>query len=260
MEEDKEMSFWDHLEELRWSLMRVIIALGIFLIGWFSIMPAIFKDFVLGPTNSNFFLYKFLANLSNLGGILPDFGSDKFSVEIININVASQFMTHISTSLWFAFVSTFPYLIYELWKFIRPALYPNEKKYIGFAFLFGTFMFYLGCAVGYSVVFPFTFRFLTEYQLSDTIINQISLNSYMDNFMLLVMMMGIVFELPMMVWILSRMGIINRSFLKKYRKHAVVVLLVLAAFITPTGDPFTLMTVFLPLYLLYEFGIILAKK
>ena len=254
------MSFWDHLEELRWSLMHVVVVLVIFLVGWFAIMPDIFNDFVLGPTNSDFFLYRYLAKLSNLGGIFPDFSSDHFAVQIININVASQFMTHISTSLWFAFISAFPYLVYEMWKFVSPALYPNEKKYISFAFLFGTFMFYLGCAVGYSVVFPFTFRFLTEYQLSETIINQISLNSYMDNFMLLIIMMGIVFELPMLVWILSSMGIINKAFLKKYRRHAVVVLLVLAAFITPTGDPFTLMTVFLPLYLLYEFGIVLAKK
>ena len=254
------MSFWEHLEELRWTIMRVIIGLGVFFIGWFAILPSIFQHFILGPTNANFFLYKYLDKLSGLGGFFPNFGNDQFDVEIININVTSQFMTHISTALMMAFVTTFPYLIYELWKFISPALYENETRNCRIAFVGGTFMFFLGCLVGYTVVFPFTFRFLTEYQLSESIVNQISLNSYMDNFSLMILMMGVVFELPMLIWVLSRLGLINKAFLKKYRKHAVVVLLVLAAFITPTGDPFTLMVVFLPLYLLYEFGIVLAKR
>ena len=147
-----------------------------------------------------------------------------------------------------------------MWKFIKPALYKNEEKYIGFAFLFGTAMFYIGCTLGYSLVFPFTFRFLTEYQLSEAITNQISLSSYMGNFMMMILVMGIVFELPLLVWILSGLGVVNKAFLKKFRRHAVVVLLILAAIITPSGDPFTLMTVFLPLFMLYEFGIMLARK
>ena len=121
-------------------------------------------------------------------------------------------------------------------------------------------MFFLGCAVGYGLVFPFTFRFLTEYQLSPTIVNQISLNSYMSNFLMLILIMGLVFELPLLAWLLSRLGLVTRSFFRKYRRHAVVILLVLAAVITPTGDPFTLMIVFLPLYLLYELGIRFAKE
>ena len=121
-------------------------------------------------------------------------------------------------------------------------------------------MFYLGCALGYSLVFPFTFRFLTEYQLSEAITNQISLSSYMGNFMMMILVMGIVFEMPLLVWILSGLGVVTKDFLRKFRRHAVVVLLVLAAIITPSGDPFTLMTVFMPLFLLYEFGIVLAKK
>ncbi|MBQ7361840.1 MAG: twin-arginine translocase subunit TatC [Bacteroidaceae bacterium] len=260
MEEEQSMSFWDHLEALRWALMRVAIVMVILLVGLFSYMPLIFDKFILAPTTSNFFLYRWLSGLGELGPFFPNFGNDNFAVEIININVASQFLTHITTSFWFAFILSFPYLIYELWKFIKPALYKNEEKYIGFAFLFGTAMFYIGCTLGYSLVFPFTFRFLTEYQLSEAITNQISLSSYMGNFMMMILVMGIVFELPLLVWILSGLGVVNKAFLKKFRRHAVVVLLILAAIITPSGDPFTLMTVFLPLFMLYEFGIMLARK
>ena len=258
--QDKEMSFWDHLEVLRWSILRVFVVLVVFLVGWFTILPSVFDQFILGPTNSRFFLYKYLSRLSGLGGFFPNFGDDVFHVDIININVTSQFMTHISTSFCLAFVSAFPYVIFEVWRFISPALYESESIKFKRAFIAGTVMFYVGCAVGYSIVFPFTFRFLTEYQLSSSVVNQISLNSYMDNFFLLILMLGIVFELPMVIWIFSRLGLVTQIFLKKYRRHAVVLLLVLAAFITPTGDPFTLMVVFLPLYILFEIGILLAKK
>ena len=254
-----EMTFWGHLEVLRWSIMRVGIALVACMIGCFLAMPHIFDSFILGPTSSDFFLYKWLSGLHGAGGAFPDFSRD-FSVDIININVASQFTTHISTSFWLALVIVFPYLIYEIWKFISPALFPNEKKNVRIAFFFGTFMFYLGCAVGYGVVFPFTFRFLTEYQVSTEIVNQISLNSYMGNFLMMVFVMGLVFEIPLLAWVLSAIGVVNKSFLKKYRRHAVVVLLILAAVITPTGDPFTLMVVFLPLYLLYELSIKVVRK
>ena len=254
-----EMTFWGHLEVLRWSIMRVGIALVVCMIGCFVAMPHIFDSFILGPASSDFFLYKWLSGLHGTGGIFPDFSRD-FSVDIININVASQFTTHISTSFWLALVIVYPYLIYEIWKFISPALFQDEKKNVRIAFFFGTFMFYLGCAVGYGVVFPFTFRFLTEYQVSTEIVNQISLNSYMGNFLMMVFVMGLVFEIPLLAWVLSTIGVVNKNFLKKYRRHAVVVLLILAAVITPTGDPFTLMVVFLPLYLLYELSIKVVRK
>ncbi len=223
-------------------------------VGCFVAMPHIFDSFILGPTSSDFFLYKWLSGVKFLG-----FSDETFHVDIININVASQFMTHITTSFWFSLVLVFPYLIYEIWKFISPALFPNEKRSVGFAFGFGTVMFFAGCALGYCLVFPFTFRFLTEYQISETIANQINLNSYMGNFLMMVFIMGTVFELPLLTWVLSRIGIVSKEFLKKYRRHAIVVLMVLAAVITPTGDPFSLMIVFVPLFLLYELGIVVAR-
>ena len=252
--QDASLTFWEHLEVLRWSIFRVAIVVLLAMIVLFIAMPQIFTTFVLGPTTSQFFLYRWLSSLGSLP-FLPDFSAGTFKVDIININVASQFLIHISTSFWFALIVAFPYLVFEAWRFIAPALYENEKASVGTAFLFGTVMFYLGCAVGYSFVFPFTFRFLAEYQVSTEIVNQISLNSYMSTFMGMVFIMGLVFELPLLAWLMSKLGLINKAFLKKYRKVAVAVLLVLAAAITPTGDPFTLSIVFLPLYALYELSI-----
>ncbi|MGM9736639.1 MAG: twin-arginine translocase subunit TatC [Candidatus Cryptobacteroides sp.] len=254
----QEMSFWGHLEVLRWSLVRIAAVVLVLMIAFFLIMPDIFSSFVLGPTSSDFFLYRWFAKLGSVP-LMPDFSADDYKVDIININVASQFMTHITTSFWFALVLAFPYAVFEIWRFISPALYDTEKSSVRVAFLFGTIMFFVGCAVGYCFIFPFTFRFLTEYQLSGDITNQISLNSYMGSFLMMVFIMGVVFEMPLLAWILSKLGLIKKDFLKKYRRHAVVVLLVLAAAITPTGDPFTLMLVFLPLYLLYELSICLVR-
>ena len=252
--QDGSLTFWEHLEVLRWSLFRVAIVVFLAMIVIFVAMPHIFTPFVLGPTTSEFFLYRWLSSLGSLP-LMPDFSAGDFKVDIININVASQFLTHISTSFWFSLIVAFPYLVFEVWRFIAPALYDNEKASVMTAFLFGTVMFYLGCAVGYTFVFTFTFRFLAEYQISAEVANQISLNSYMSTFMGMVFIMGLVFELPLLAWLMSKLGLINRAFLKKYRKVAVAVLLVLAAAITPTGDPFTLSIVFLPLYALYELSI-----
>lgn len=258
-----EMTFWDHLEALRWVLFRIVIALFILIVGCFIAMPYIYDPFVLGPTRGDFFLYRWLGFLSHsgthaAGSLMPDFGGD-FHVDIININVATQFLTHISTSFWFALVLVFPYLMYEIWGFIKPALFPNEQKGIKTAFFFGSLLFYIGCAVGYVLVFPLTFRFLTTYHIGEIIVNQISMNSYMTNFLTIIFVMGLVFEIPILAWLLSALGLLRKPFLKKYRRHAIVILLCAAALITPSGDPFTLSVVFLPLFMLYEVSILIVK-
>ncbi len=254
--EENGMTFWEHLEVLRWSLFRIVCVLAFVMVGVFIAMPYIFDSFVLAPTSGDFFVYRWLNDISH--GLL-NFDKD-FSVQIININVASQFMTHITTSISFSLVIIFPYIIYEVWKFIRPALYDNEIHHLRPAFLGGTVMFFVGCAIGYLLVFPFTFHFLVDYQLSPNIENQINLSSYIGNFTMMVLIMGIVFEMPLLAWVLSCLGVVRRSFLTKYRRHAIVVLMVLAAIITPSGDPFTLMLVFIPLYVLYEISIRVVKK
>lgn len=256
------MSFWDHLEVLRWSIFRVAIVLFVLIIGCFIAMPHIFDDFILGATDGDFFIYRLMSGIGSEGAskaqLVPNFSSD-FHVDIININVATPFLNHISTSFWLSLVLVFPYLIFEVWNFLKPALYDYEKKSVGGAFVFGTALFYLGCAVGYLIVFPLTFRFLSGYQVGELVTNQISLNSYMSNFLGMIFIMGLVFEMPILAWVLSKLGILKKPFLKKYRRHAVVVLLVLAALITPSGDPFTLSVVFLPLYMLYELSILVVK-
>lgn len=241
-----EMSFWDHLEELRWSLLRMGAAVLILMVGSFIAMPFIFDSFILGPSTEDFFMYRLL------GGLFPG----KFSVEILNINVTGPFFVHMSTSFWLALVVAFPYLLWELWKFISPALYKKERKNVGGAFLGAALLFYAGCAVGYALVFPITFRFLAGYQLGSLIDTQISLNSYISTFLSVIFMMGIMFELPVLIRLLGALGVVDRAFLKQYRPHAIVILMVLAAIITPTGDPFTLMVVFLPVYLLYELSVL----
>jgi sec-independent protein translocase protein TatC len=149
--------------------------------------------------------------------------------------------------------------MFEVWRFIRPALYENEKKSVRWVFLFGTVMFFIGCAIGYFMVFPMTLRFLATYQISEAIEEQVSLDSYMDNFLMLIFIMGIIFEMPLVSWLLSKLGLLKRSFFARYRRHAIVVLLMLAALITPSGDPFTLSLVFIPLYSLYELSAFFVK-
>ena len=254
-EEEGAMSFWDHLEVLRWALFRSACVLAVIMVGTFIAMPYIFDRFILAPTSNNFFTYQLI---NRIGGGMVTLSPD-FDVQIININVASQFMTHISTSISLAAVIAFPYFIWEIWKFIEPALFEDEVKHLRPAFLGGTVMFYVGCAIGYLLVFPFTFRFLVEYNLSSSITNQINLQSYIDNFTMLILVMGIVFEMPLLAWLLSLMGILRKSFLREHKRHAVVVLLVSAAIITPSGDPFTLMLVFVPLYVLYELSILVVR-
>lgn len=253
------MTFWDHLEDLRWTLIRSIIALFIFAIVGFILMPSIYDSIIMGPTKADFFLYKYLCKVTSAIPFMPDFCDDTYHIKIINYNVTSQFFRHMTTSFWLALILTFPYLIFEVWRFVKPALYDTEKKSIRWVFLFGTMMFFIGCLVGYSLVFPMSFRFLATYQLSEMIENTISLDSYMDMFLMLIFIMGIVFELPLLSWLLSQLGLLNKSFFKRFRRHAIVGLLVLAAFITPSSDPFTLSVVFVPLYFLFELSAFFVK-
>ena len=255
-----EMSFWDHLDELRANIIRIVLALVVLTTVGLIIMPRIFDGIILAPSSSDFVTYRFFEKLGKYIPFLPDYSGDSFSVKILNINMTTQFMTYISTSFAFAFLFTIPYIFYEVWKFVSPALYENETKNIKKAFIFGGFMFIIGCLVGYFLVFPLIFRFLITFELSSHIENMLSLDSYMSNFYTLILIMGVVFELPLVFWILSSMGLIYRSFFRKYRRHAVAGSLILAAIITPSGDPFSLFVVTIPLYMLWEISAFVVKK
>lgn len=255
-----EMTFWGHVEALRSVLLRAGVVLAVLTGVFFLLMPDIFDSVILAPTRGDFVLYRLFDRLGAESPLMPDLGGGDFHVELINIQLASQFFIHMSTSFWLAVVFAFPIIIYMVWGFVAPALYQGERKGMGKAFLLGNVMFFIGVAVGYFVVFPVTLRFLADYQVSAEVPNQISLDSYMDNFTVLILVMGIVFELPLLAWLLGRMGLVSRRFFRAYRRHAVAVLLILAAVITPTGDPFTLMVVFLPVYGLWEFSAMLVPK
>lgn len=255
-----EMGFWSHVEALRNVLLRgalIVVAATVIL---FAAMPWIFDSVILAPCRSDFILYRVFEKITSLSSLLPDFANDGFEVKLINIQLASQFFIHMSTSFWLAVILSMPVLMYLMWDFVSPALYPSERRGARRAFLLGNIMFYLGVAMGYFVVFPVTLRFLAEYQVSEMVPNQISLDSYMDNLMVLILVMGLVFELPLVSWLLGTMGILRRSFFEKFRRHAIAALLILAAVITPTGDPFTLMVVFLPVYGLWEASAFLVPR
>ena len=252
------MSFWDHIDALRSVLVRIVVVLVVAAVALFGAMPYLFDNVILAPCD--FALYRLFERMTSSVAWLPQFSTQGFEVELINIKLASQFFIHMSTSFWLALVLMFPFVLYELWTFIAPALYPHEKRGVKTAFLIGCLMFFLGVAVGYFIVFPVTLRFLADYHVSQMVPNQISLDSYMDTFLMLIFVMGIIFELPLVSWLLGVLGVLNRSFFRNYRRHAIVVLLALAAIITPTGDPFTLMVVFLPIYILFEISAYLVPK
>lgn len=250
------MSVWGHLDALRGVLVKIAIVVILAGILFFVFMPWIFDNVILAPCRGTFPLYRLF------NAITPDVTDPDFTVSLINIELASQLFVHLSTAGWMAVVFTFPIIIYLLWTFVSPALYENEKRNARVAFLFGNLMFYVGVAVGYFLVFPLTLRFLATYQLSELIPNTITLDSYMDNFLTICLLMGAVFELPLLAWILGRMGLLTRRFFATYRRHAIVALLIVAALITPTGDPFTLFVVFIPIYALWELsaGLVPASK
>jgi sec-independent protein translocase protein TatC len=188
------------------------------------------------------------------------FCDGSFQLQIINIRLASQFLIHMRISFLFGLVVSFPYLLFEIWKFVTPAIYNLEKHSFRLAFSLSSLLFFIGLCMSYFLIFPITLRFLAGYQITSLVVNQLSLDSFIDSFISMNLIMGLVFELPMLALVLSKLGLVNRTFFRKYRKQAIVVLLILAAVITPTGDPFTLMFVAFPLYLLYEVSASLVKK
>ena len=215
-------------------------------------MPYLFDKVVLAPCNNDFVFYDLLRYIGERLQLKDDFFTQEFHVKLVNINLAAPFLIHMSTAFWMSVVTAAPYLFYEIWRFVSPALYPHELRGVRKAMLIGAGMFFVGVLIGYFMVYPLTLRFLSTYQLSSLIENQISLNSYIDNFMMLILCMGLAFELPLVTWLLSLLGIVHKRLLRKYRRHAVVLIVIVAAVITPTGDPFTLAVVAIPLYLLYE--------
>lgn len=247
------MSFWDHLDVLRRVVMRIAIVLAVLAVGAFIAMPWIFDNVIMAPCSGTFPTYVIFDKIAKATGFGDLVSADpSFKVDIVSIELTSQLFIHLSAACWTAIALGFPIIIYLLWGFIAPALYEHERRGAVKAFIFGNLMFYLGAATGYFLIFPLAVRFLATYQISEAIRPIVSLDSYMDNFFMLLLMMGAVFELPLLAWFTGKMGLLHRSFFRTYRRHAIVALLIVAAIVTPTGDPFTLFLTFIPIYALWE--------
>lgn len=258
MAKEAESTFWGHLDDLRKVFVRTALV-----VVTFSLLAFLFKDFifeiVFAPHQSNFITYRLLGDLSTLTGIESIRPSD-FSVEIISIELANQFLTHISISVYTGVIIASPYFIYLLFGFLSPALYPQERRYTKIVLICSILLFALGALLNYFVIFPLAFRFLATYQVSEFVVNKISLSSYISTFTALSIMLGAVFEIPIVAFLLAKMGLLNTSVLKKFRRHAIIVILIIAAIITPTADAITLLLVSIPMYLLYELSIIVVAK
>ena len=239
------MTFWDHLDELRGMIIRVLMVTALGAAIAFCLKDELFT-IVLAPRSSDFITYQLL-------------GVEPFSVHLMNIGLTEQFLIHLKTAFYAGILVASPYIIYQLFRFVSPALYDNERKYATLLCCSGYMMFMLGTALNYLLIFPLTVKFLGTYQVSPDVANMLTLQSYMDTLLMMNLVMGIVFELPVVSWLLGKMGLMYAAMMQSLRRHAVVAILVVAAIITPTTDAFTLFVVALPIWLLYELSIVIVR-
>lgn len=256
---EAEMSFFEHIEVLRWHIIRSVVALFVFAILAFTFYDFVFNDIIMGPKRLDFWTYRMMCQLADLLS-LPGFCVDKIPFNLINTQVAGQFMLQINSCLLMAAAMGFPYLVFEIWLFIKPALTELERKSAkGFVF-YSTILFALGVLFGYYIVIPLSLNFLTNVSLSAEITNQITIDSYLSMVATLTLGCGIIFLLPILIYILSKIGIMTPEFMRASRRYAIVIILIIAAIITPTSDIVTLLTVSAPMLLLYELSITVSAK
>lgn len=253
---DDKQSFWEHLDVLRSALIKIAAVTVVFGIIAFAFKETLFAV-VLAPKDAGFITYSWLFLA---GGLLPGGKMSDFNVQLINTGLAEQFIIHMKTAMCAGLLCASPYILYQLFRFVSPALYVNERRYVVRVVGWGYVMFLTGVAISYFLIFPLTFRFLGTYQVADDVVNMISLQSYMSTLILMCLAMGIVFEMPVLTWLFAKMGFLSSGFLKQYRKHAIVIILIIAAIITPTSDIFTLLIVSLPMWILYEVSILITRK
>jgi sec-independent protein translocase protein TatC len=254
-----EMSFLEHLEELRWHLIRSFIAIGVFSAIGFIYKSLLFDKIILGPTSDNFITNRLLCTLGRtvLKKDIICINSGTFPLQ--NIDITGQFLSHIKIALVAGLIAAFPYILYELWRFISPALYAREKKYAGWAVVAVTMLFFTGVVFGYFVICPLSVNFLINYKVSALVANDIKLMSYVSLVTGISFAAGLLFELPAVIYFLSKIGLVTPDFLKHYRKHAIVVILLIAAIITPP-DVFSQILVSFPLFFLYEVSISISRR
>ena len=258
-EKAKEMSFLQHLEVLRWHLVRAVSSIVLFAVIAFVYKDFVFDQVLLAPKNPNFPTYKFFCNLSEFLGMgdLLCFGDQEWDLH--SFTMSGQFSTHIMTSLFAGLVVAFPYVFWEIWSFIKPALYSKETKITRWVVFFTSILFSVGVLFGYYLVAPLSVNFLGSYQVSSQVSNTIGLSSFVSTITTISFANGLIFELPMLVYFLTKIGLLTPEFMKKYRKHAIVLTLILSAIITPP-DVTSQILVSLPLIILYELSIKISSR
>lgn len=242
---DLQLTFWEHLDVLRGSLIRMVVAAAIAGVAAFCLKEPLFR-LVLAPADGSFFMFRLL-------------GAEPFRLHLINTGLTEQFMVHMRVALIAGVLCASPYLLYVLFRFIAPALFENELRVSVRLTVSAYVMFMVGVAVNYLLIFPLTVRFLGTYQVATTVDNMLTLSSYIDTLLMMTLVFGIVFEIPVVCWLLARFGMLRAEWMRHYRRHAIVVILIIAAVITPTTDIFTLLIVSLPIWLLYEASILIVK-
>lgn len=248
-------SFWDHLDVLRVVIVKIIAVSVVFGVVAFFFKEQLF-DIILAPRQSDFITYRVFSSITSwVGG-----ESEAFTVRLINTGLAQQFVIHMKTALCAGILCTSPYILYQLFRFVSPALYENERRYVIRVVGGGYAMFCIGVIVSYFLIFPLTFRFLGTYQVSGDVENLITLDSYISTLVLMSLTMGVVFEIPILSWLFAKLGFLTDRFMRHYRKHAIIIILAIAAIITPTSDVFTLSLVAFPMWLLYEMSILIVKN
>ena len=253
-----EMSFLEHLEVLRWHLMRASIAIVVLAIVFFIYNDFLFDGLIFAPKSPDFWTYRMLCKLSDLLELGQALCITKFDFKLINTDISGQFTMHMWAALVAGIVTGFPYLIWELWRFIRPALRDKELKNTKGVVFAVSCLFLSGVLFGYYIIVPLSINFLGTYQISSQVENYITMDSFISVVTTITLATGIIFQLPVVIYFLTKLGIITPAFMRRYRRHAVVVILILSAFITPSPDVTSQLLVALPLYLLYEVSIFVS--
>ncbi len=255
---ENEMSFLEHLEELRWHIIRSILAIVIFMIIAFIFKGFIFGKVILGPQQPGFFTNRLLCNLADLLNV-PALCINQNPVTLINIKMSGQITTHITASIVSGLILAFPVILWEFWQFFKPALKDSEAKYAKGAVTASSLLFFTGVLFGYFVLAPLSIHFLSTYEIDPTVINQINVRSYIGTLTSICLATGLVFELPIIAFFLTKVGIVTPQFMRKYRKHSIVVIFIISAIITPP-DVFSQTLVAIPLLILYEVSILISAR
>ncbi len=254
-----DMSFLQHLEALRWHLVRSAIVIIVLASVFFAYKEFVFGTVIFGPMHADFLTYRALCKLSHVAGLGDTLCMQSISFELVNIDLSGQFTTHIWVSIIGGFMIGSPYILWELWRFVSPALHEKERKYTSGVVFFASMLFVSGVLFSYFVIVPMTINFLGNYQVSTIVKNTITIDSYISTVTVLTLIMGLVFELPIIIFFLTKIGLLGPSFMRKNRKYAIVIILIVAAIITPSSDIPTLIIVSTPLYILYEASIFVSK-